>query len=267
MINSDDSVVIFGDELGIPLVMEALGETRLACVVIDPKRENVKNWHRKNEQKYRILTHPRKEEQEGFARELMKFNPRLGIVASYSRILWPELLALFPLNVVNLHGGRLPEYRGANVLQWAIINGETETSVTLHYVDQGIDTGPVIAESRIPIDDQDTAVTLRDRMSAEGKDLLRKWLPYLLKGDVETTSQDESKARVWRRRKPEDGLIDWAWPDEQVRNLIRALVKPWPGAFYFDGLGKKVVIDRLLSLEEVRRIRRELLDDRGHTSA
>jgi methionyl-tRNA formyltransferase len=258
MINSDDSVVIFGDELGIPLVMEALGEAKLACVVIDPKRKNLKNWHKGNEQKYRILMHPRKEERDGFAHELTKFNLRLGIVASYSRILWPELLTLFPLGVVNLHGGRLPEYRGANVLQWAIINGETETAVTLHYVDQGIDTGPVIAESRIPIHDEDTALTLRDRMSNEGRDLLRKWLPRLQKGEVEKTRQDESKACVWRRRKPEDGLINWAWSDERVRNLIRALVKPWPGAFYFDGMGEKVVVDRPISIEEVKRIRREL---------
>jgi len=260
MKNSENGVVIFGDEIGIPLVIEALGEIEIACVVIDPKRKNVKNWYKENEQKYRILMHPKKEEREGFANELTTFNRRLGIVASYSRILWPELIMLFPLGVVNLHPGKLPEYRGANVLQWAIINGETETAVTLHCVDQGIDTGPVIAESRIPIHDQDTALTLRERMSIEGKNLLRTWLPRLLKGEVETTGQDESKARTWPRRKPEDGLIDWAWSDEQVHNMIRALVKPWPGAFYFDGLSEKIVIDRLISVEEVKKIRLGLFE-------
>jgi methionyl-tRNA formyltransferase len=257
MTSSDDGIVIFGDELGIPLAMEALGGARAACVVIDPKRLEAQEWKSRAKERM-ILRHPHQGEQTRFLRKLAQLKPALGVVSSYSRILWPELLALFPLGVVNLHGGKLPEYRGANVLQWAIINGETETAATLHYVDQGIDTGPVIAESRIPIYDEDTALVLRDRMCKEGKKLLRTWLPRLLRGRVEAAKQDESRARVWQRRRPEDGVINWAWSDEKVRNLIRALVKPWPGAFYFDGLGKRVVIDRVLTLEEVKRIRWEL---------
>jgi methionyl-tRNA formyltransferase len=261
--DQSNSIVVFGDEFGLPVVLEVLREVlnkSPAACVIDPRRKTAQDWRTNHAGSLHILRHPQKSQRERFVGMIAGLNPALGIVFSYSRILWPELIDTFPLGIVNLHGGRLPEYRGANVLQWVIINGEAETAMTLHYVDAGIDTGPVIAELPVVIDDGDTAVTLREHSAQSAKTLLAEWLPRLIEGKVTARPQDESSARTWPRRKPEDGLIDFSWPDERIRNMTRALVKPWPGAHYFDRSGRKIIIDRALSREEVAALRREVHD-------
>ena len=260
-VNSDRSapVALFGDEVGLPIMLDVLGEVCPAMVVVDPKRPAACEWLAAHGNKLNVLMHPDKDGLREFESKLKASKPILGVIGSYSRILRPELISQFALGVVNVHGGRLPEYRGANVLQWAIINGESETAVTLHYVDEGIDTGPVIAQHSVAIEENDTALTLRDKMLVEMKRLLSEWLPRLLVGRVSASVQDELKARKWPRRSPSDGNIDWAWSDEQIRNLIRALVRPWPGAFYTEMSGKKRIVDHELTLEQVQRLRREVL--------
>jgi len=251
-------IACFADEAGIPMILDGLGGRNPLCLVIDPKREAARCYAGKVCRDLPVLSHPPSAHHGQWAQRLSKFGSALGVVASYGRILWPDLIAAFPLGVVNLHGGRLPEYRGANVLQWAILNGERETAMTLHYVDEGVDTGPIIAEKRVPVQEEDTAFSLRERLGDAGSTLLVEWLPRLLEGRVPAVPQDERRARTWPRRRPEDGRIDWSWPDERIRNLTRALVKPWPGAFYTDRSGRRVVVDRALSLEEIRAFRREV---------
>lgn len=254
-------IIAFGDEVGLPVVLQVIHEALVkkpdACV-IDPRRKEVQRWYASQAGSLRILLHPEKHQRSSFVRELARLNPSLGIIFSYSRILWPELIETFPLGVVNLHGGKLPEYRGANVLQWLIINGETQTTMTLHYIDAGTDSGPVIAELPIAIENKDTALTLRDKMCQGAGTILAEWLPRLISGRVKAHPQDESRAKAWPRRKPEDGRIDFSFSDEKIRNMTRALVKPWPGAYYIDPSGKKITIDRALSLEEVAELRRKM---------
>jgi len=255
-----DGIIAFGDEVGLPAILQSLDEVlgkRPRTCVVDPNREAIQNWIADHAANLRVLLHPKKSQRDRFVEMMTELNPSLGIVFSYSRILWPQLIDIFPLGVVNLHGGKLPEYRGANVLQWAIINGENEIAMTLHYVDAGIDTGPVIDELPVPIGHDDTALVVRERSIKSAKMILAEWLPKLIVGKVDARPQDKSRAKTWPRRKPEDGLIDWSWPDEKIRNLIRALVKPWPGAYYIDRHGRKTIIDRPLSLEEVVALRRK----------
>ena len=257
---ADSGIVLFGDSYGLPVLLEAVHDP-VACVY-DPRRKDMDEWALGYLHHLKALPHPSKKFRAEFTAQLSALKPKLGVIFSYSRILWPELLQLFPLGVANLHGGRLPKYRGANVLQWAIISGESSTAMTIHYVDEGIDTGPVIDELSVPIGFDDTALTIRQKLGECAKQLLRKWIPELKNGKVKALAQSDiiqmrhNQAKVWPRRTPEAGLIDWSKSDKQIRDLVRALVEPWPNAFYIDGSGKKVFVDRVLSLEEIAELRR-----------
>lgn len=247
--------VAFGDRVGLASLARFAGDC--VAVVVDPSRLDPAAAADMVGSRPPVFTHPPTGMRETFLAELRGLAPVLGISVSYSRILWPELLDLFPHGVVNLHNGKLPAYRGANVLQWAIINGETETAATLHRMDGGIDTGPVIAAAAVPIHRDDSARALRDRLCAAGDRLLDQWVPRLLAESVPGTPQAEVCARTWPPRRPEDGKIDWSRTDEDIYHLVRALLPPWPGAWYTAADGSRAVIDRMLTVEEIRVIRQK----------
>jgi len=148
----------------------------------------------------------------------------------YSQVIRPEDLARYPEGLINMHGGVLPDYRGANVLQWAMINGERELGVTWHEIVEAVDAGPIWAESRIPIPDEATATEMRAAMIDEGLRLFPEaWRRFWDKGPP-VRVPDLSEGRVWPPRKPEDGRIHPHWPGRRVRDMVRALSPPWPAA-------------------------------------
>ena len=118
-------------------------------------------------------------------------------------------------------------------MQWAIINGEIETGVTLHYIDEGIDTGPVIAQARFPIEWKDYAMSIQQKLKVAGVRLITDYWPDIAAGTVTRLPQDNSKARYYRLRTTDDGRIDWSSSNVTIYNLVRSLVSPWPGAFTF----------------------------------
>lgn len=132
---------------------------------------------------------------------------------------------------VNLHGSLLPAYRGRAPVNWVLVNGETETGVTLHYMDEKPDHGDVVARRRVAIDRDDTALTLTRKLAAAGRETMREALPLLESGRAPREPQDHARSSYFGGRKPADGAIDWTWPAERVRNLVRAVTEPWPGAF------------------------------------
>lgn len=176
---------------------------------------------------------------------------------SYSMILDDEILAIPARGAINIHGGMLPQYRGANVLNWAIIEDASTAGVTAHYMSKGIDEGDLIVSRTLSIADHDTAATLKGRLDELGLELVAHICEELDAGKtLPRVAQDPSKAHYYRRRRPDDGLIDWsAMNDRQVFNLIRALVKPWPGAFFVAPDGARIVLDRYHTLEEVAALR------------
>jgi len=193
-----------------------------------------------------------------FERALRSLAPDLMLSFSHAMLLRPGVLSASRLGALNLHNGRLPQYRGANVINWAVINAEKTASVTLHWMDQGLDTGPVIASACTPVSSLDTALTVRDRLVELGWELLDRHLPDALAGKAPGTAQDESQAATWPRRTPEDGRIDWSWPAGRIHDLIRGLVSPWPGAWYEDREGRRVVIDQWIPLERVAELKKLL---------
>ncbi|HUB06893.1 MAG TPA: methionyl-tRNA formyltransferase [Myxococcales bacterium] len=155
--------------------------------------------------------------------------PDVVVVAAYGKILPPSFLELPRLGCVNVHASLLPRYRGAAPIQWAIARGERETGVTLMQMEEGLDTGPILAQRRCPILPEDTGVQLTDRLALLGAALLRAELPRLERGELRATRQDDAQATLAPRLTREDGRVDWTRPARELHDRIRAF-QPWPGA-------------------------------------
>jgi methionyl-tRNA formyltransferase len=246
--------ILFADADGAAMALPRSPKDTLTAWVIDPRRLSLEDA-RRQAPGLPIIAHRRGVPKGTLLSSIAPFQASLGLVVSYSRILRPSILDHFSLGIANLHGGRLPQYRGANVLQWAIIQGETETAMSLHYLDAGIDTGPVIAETPVPILEQDTAREVRQGLARAGESLLDRWLPRLLQEKCPATIQSEKGAHHWPRRTPEDSRIDWKRSDEEIHNLMRAMVPPWPPAFTELPSGERLPFPEPLSLPEIATLR------------
>ena len=230
--------------------LERLGVTPVAVVVpgIRSGGDVEMVAARAREKSLRLLVQPRRRELAPFLETIQSLSPDLMLVWSYPMLLPPNLTALAALGAFNIHSGKLPEYRGGHVMMWALINGERESAATLHRVDAGIDTGPVVAEERLAIEWGDDIASLQGKLAMAGTTLLTKWWPALADGTAPQVPQDESRARYYRMRTPADGLIDWAHSNIQIYNLVRALVAPWPGAFTWIG-DTKLVLRRVTPID------------------
>jgi methionyl-tRNA formyltransferase len=187
-----------------------------------------------------------------FVETLGSVRPDLIIVCSYSMVLPPAILAIPANGAVNVHGGLLPYYRGGHVTQWAIINAEREFGVTLHYIDESVDTGPVIAERRFPLDEADDAYSVRAKLCEAGSQLLTAWWPRLIDGTAPRVPQDESRARYWPLRAPEEGCIAWTSSASAICRLVRALCANSPGA-YVEFPERRIQVRRALALPSLDR--------------
>lgn len=166
--------------------------------------------------------------------ELMRnCSPDLILSFYYRRLLSEELLAIPRLGGINLHGSLLPKYRGQAPVNWAIINGEAETGVTLHYMIEEADAGDIVAQSPVPIGEEDTALDLYKKIIAAGAELLHETFPLIKEGTAARILQDSRQATKFGRRRPEDGKIRWDSPARSVYNLVRGVTHPYPGAFTF----------------------------------
>jgi methionyl-tRNA formyltransferase len=160
--------------------------------------------------------------------------PDLIAVTAFGRILHAPILTLPPKGCVNVHGSLLPKYRGAAPVQWAVINGETVTGITTMLMDEGMDTGPMLLQERLPIMPDDTAGTLAPRLAELGGRLLAETIARLQAGTLSPRAQDSSQATMAPLLKKEDGAIDWTMTAVAIANRIRGL-SPWPGAYTFLG--------------------------------
>ncbi|MEO3947535.1 methionyl-tRNA formyltransferase [Gorillibacterium sp. CAU 1737] len=176
-----------------------------------------------------VLQPERLRRPEGVA-EVAKLEPDLIVTAAYGQILPKAVLDLPRLGCINVHGSLLPRYRGGAPIQYAVMNGDAETGVTLMYMAEGLDTGDMISKVVIPIHDEDTAGTIFDKLSVEGAELLRRTLPDLIAGRVTAVPQDEDAATYSPTIKREDELLDWSRSARELFNQIRGL-NPWPVAY------------------------------------
>ena len=181
------------------------------------------------EREHLPLLQPTKMKDPALLAELSAWKPDLIAVAAFGRILPPAILSLPPRGCINVHGSLLPKYRGAGPIQWALINGETETGITTMLMDEGMDTGAMLLQARIAIAPEDTAGSLSPRLAELGGRLLVETLAQLKAGTLTPQAQDHSQATLAPLLKKEDGLVDWTSPATALANRIRGLT-PWPGA-------------------------------------
>ena len=161
---------------------------------------------------------------------LRSFAPDLMVTAAFGQLLSAENLAIPKFGCINVHGSLLPKYRGAAPIQWAIINGETETGITTMMTDIGMDTGDILLADRLAIEPDETAGELFERMALLGAETLRRTIAALEGGTLVRTPQDEAQATKCPMLKKEHGKLDFSLSTAAVHNRVRG-TNPWPGAY------------------------------------
>jgi|SRR3989344_24377 len=164
--------------------------------------------------------------------QILNIKPDIAVVVSYGKIIPQSLLDKIPNGFINVHPSLLPKYRGATPIQSAILNGDTETGISIILVDSEMDHGPLLAQEPITITDNDNYSTLSERLADQSANLLVSTLSDYLDGKIKFETQDHTQATFTRPLKREDGNVDWTSRAKVIYNQWRAYT-PWPGIFTF----------------------------------
>jgi methionyl-tRNA formyltransferase len=169
-----------------------------------------------------------------FAAMVRALAPELVVTAAYGRILPPAILNIPPHGCLNIHASLLPAYRGAAPIQGCLINGEHETGVTFMLMDEGIDTGDMLLQARVPVDDEIDAGRLSEQLARLGAELLPFVIDGWLDGSLKRKPQTSERASIFPRLTRESGFVDWTADSRTIHNLVRGTT-PWPGAYTWCG--------------------------------
>jgi methionyl-tRNA formyltransferase len=192
-----------------------------------------------------------------FIRRFQSASPDVILCCSYSRLIPLEVLQSARFGGVNIHYALLPRNRGKHPVQWAIMNGERATGVTLHEMSSEIDQGPIIDQGSTPIYLDDTWQTVTSRLDSLAVGIIGRNLVSLVEGSWAGAPQDETRSTLGRARSRVDSEIDWSWPAIRIHDHIRALVPPLPPAFYRDHLGNPCEIGAYLPMHKVWELKHE----------
>lgn len=184
---------------------------------------------------------------------LQEFSADLFVLSGYNKILKTQVIEIPPLGTINLHGGKLPEYRGAAPINWQIINGETTGGCSIIYVDEGIDTGDIISQEIYSIEPEDTHASILEKTLEIFPRQLLEVLSDIQHDRVQAVKQDPREGNYFSRRYPRDSKIDWQnMVDTEIHNLVRGMHGPYPAAFTYRD-GEKIEIDKTRLLEKTIR--------------
>ncbi|MCU0600141.1 MAG: methionyl-tRNA formyltransferase [Desulfobacterales bacterium] len=167
-----------------------------------------------------------------FYQMIADYRPDLMVVVAFGHIIPKKILEIPAYGAINVHASLLPKYRGPAPIQWAIINGETETGITTMLMDAGLDTGEMLMSFRVDIKSDDTGGTLHDLLSEVGASVLIGTIQKLTDGSLRPIPQNHALSSYAPMLKKEDGRIDWKKPADHIERFIRGM-SPWPGAFTF----------------------------------
>ncbi len=167
-----------------------------------------------------------------FFQTIAGLNPDLIVVTAYGKIIPESLLELPPLGIINAHASLLPKYRGAAPIQWAVLNGDRETGVTIMQMNKGVDTGDILFSVPIPIGENDTTGNLFEKLAVLSGEALVQTIELLKKKCISPVKQDDSLALAAPLLSKEQGHIDWNRPAGELHSLIRGF-DPWPSAYGF----------------------------------
>ena len=172
---------------------------------------------------------------------IREIDPNFLLSFYYRNMIKPQVLELARRGALNLHGSYLPKYRGRVPVNWAVINGETETGATLHYMVEKPDAGDIVDREKVSIEFTDTSLDVFNKVTAAAVTVIGRSWPRLVAGTAPRIPMDLREGNYCSGRKPADGLIDWTKSAVQIYNLIRGVTHPYPGAFSFLD-GKKVIV-------------------------
>jgi len=188
-----------------------------------------------------LVMQPRSLKKEEVAASFLELEPQVIVAAAYGQIVPPEVLAIPPFGCLNVHASLLPKYRGASPVAGALLAREEETGITIMLMDEGMDTGPILAQARLPIAPEDSRGSLTGKLAHLGADLLLETLPRWLRGEIVPQPQEDDKATYTKMLKKEDGLIDWSMSSVEIWRQVRAY-NPWPSAYTdFEGRPLKIL--------------------------
>ena len=224
-------------------VLEYLKDSKhsIKCVFTDSNSRSIVNTA--NDHRLPIFTgNPRNDRALRF---IGAFKIDLILSVNYLFLIERSLFSKAKL-AVNIHGSLLPKYRGRTPHVWAIINNEPKTGVTAHLIDDGCDTGDIIKQKEVIIDDSDTGADILEKFNKLYVPLVDEILSDFEQGSIKPLPQNNKNATFFGKRTPDDGRINWGWQKERIRNWVRAQAYPYPGAFtYYEGQNEKVVIDEV----------------------
>ncbi|MCM1143805.1 MAG: methionyl-tRNA formyltransferase [Blautia sp.] len=172
--------------------------------------------------------------------KLQSYGADIFVVAAFGQILSEEILQMPKYGCINIHASLLPKYRGAGPIQWAILNGEKETGITIMQMDKGIDTGDILLQSVVPIDEKETGDSLHDKLADVGAELIVEALVRIEAGEVTPHKQKEEDSCYAKMLQKAMGKIDWQQETVQIERMVRGL-NSWPSA-YTSYLGKTLKI-------------------------
>lgn len=174
-------------------------------------------------------------------KKIKDINPDYIFVIGLSQLVSREIIEIATKGVIGFHPTPLPKFRGRAAQVWQILLGVKETKCSLFFIDEGIDSGDIIGQEKYLIDDNDYALDVSLKCREAFRRLLKKELPKIMNGTLNTVKQNEDEATYLLKRTEEDGEINWSEPVEKIQRLIRAVSKPYPGAFSnYDGKHKVI---------------------------
>ncbi len=238
-----NNIIIFlNGNRGVPVVQAVKRAGYQISTIVIPSNNN--NDHLQNEAKKLGLNYFIANNVNSLVsiNHLKSLSPSLFIIAGYSTIFKKDLIDIPKMGVINLHAGRLPEYRGGSPLNWQIINGENEAVVSVIKINEGIDTGPVLSEQSIMINSSITISELHEEANKIFPKLVLNAIKLIDKGENIGRHQNEEKAKYWHQRNDDDGYLNFnSLTAREADRFIRALTRPYPGAWALLG-NKKVRI-------------------------
>jgi methionyl-tRNA formyltransferase len=179
----------------------------------------------------------------------------LIIVCGWQRLICKEILEIPKRGAIGFHSSLLPKFRGRAPVNWALIMGEKETGITMFYLTPEVDDGKIIAQRAFPILFGDDCGTVYQKAAEAGAQLLTEYLPGIADGTAPKLHNESASYPAYPKRSPVDGLIDFNRSALDIYNFVRAVTKPYPGAFYFDENGQKIIVWKIGIVFDESRIR------------
>lgn len=221
--------ILASGNLGLICIKQISKVARIAFVLTDKESSSIINFCDQNELPL-FIGNPRNGKANFFLKD---YQVDVLLSINYLFIIEKDIIDLPKKYAINFHGSLLPKYRGRTPHVWAIINNETETGITAHIISEGCDEGDIVYQEKIKIDSHSTGADILNKYVDIYPSIILKVMKDIEADNITLTKQDPLKATWFHKRTPEDGEINWNWQKERIFNWVRALAKPYPGAFSY----------------------------------